>query len=163
LGGSDGYWPNGELAIGPDGSLYGTTLWGGKSCPLEPVAGRGCGTVFRLTPPPRGSTTGWAETILYRFTGGQDGALPAGGVLRGLDGALYGATTNGGGCSYSSRGCGTIFKLTPSADPGQPWNETILHRFQNGSDGMSPNGPLMYDNNGAIYGTANDVVFQITP
>jgi hypothetical protein len=100
LGGSDGYWPNGELAIGPDGSLYGTTLWGGKSCPLEPVAGRGCGTVFRLT---------------------------------------------------------------PSADPGQPWNETILHRFQNGPDGMSPNGPLIYDSNRAIYGTAIDVVFRITP
>jgi hypothetical protein len=162
LGGTDGYWPIGKLAIGPDGSLYGTTLWGGTSCPLEPVAGRGCGTVFRLRPPPQGSTV-WTETILYRFTGGQDGALPAGGVLLGLDGALYGATTNGGGCSYSSRGCGTVFKLTRPADLTKPWNETILHRFQNGPDGMSPNGQLIYDSNRAIYGTAIDVVFRITP
>jgi len=28
---------------------------------------------------------------------------------------------------------------------------------------MSPNGSLIYDTNGAIYGTALDVVFQITP
>ena len=46
--------------------LLGTTLWGGTSFPVEPVEGRGCGTVFRLTPPPKGSTGGWTESILYR-------------------------------------------------------------------------------------------------
>ena len=45
---ADGYEPIGRLTIGPGGVLYGTTLWGGTSCPVN--ADRGCGTVFRLTP-----------------------------------------------------------------------------------------------------------------
>jgi hypothetical protein len=162
-GGKDGYWPNGKLTIGPDGSLYGTTKWGGKSCPIEPTAGRGCGTVFRLRPPTV-KKPGWTMTILYRFTGGKDGAFPAGGVLLGVDGALYGATTNGGGCAYDqTRGCGTLFRLKPPVAPSQHWTRTILHRFLNKGDGMEPDGHLIYDNTGAIYGTALDVVFKVAP
>ena len=65
-----------RVIFGPDGSLYGTTYWGGGyPCP----AGNGCGTVFKLTPPARTSPAameGWTETVLYRFTGGSDGAYP---------------------------------------------------------------------------------------
>ena len=84
-------------------------------------------------------------------------------MLLGRDGSLYGATTNGGGCTYSSRGCGTIFKLTPPIAPIKRWTKTTLHRFQNGADGKSPGGPLIYDNDGAIYGTTESGVFRITP
>lgn len=38
----DGYWPNGGLAVTPDGVVYGTTQQGGESL---------FGTVFRYTPP----------------------------------------------------------------------------------------------------------------
>lgn len=157
-GGTDGYEPIGKLTKGPDGILYGTTLWGGTSCSLN--VDRGCGTVFRLTPPKRRGDA-WTETILYRFTGGSDGALPAGGVIIGADGVLYGATTYGGDCTSDTRGCGTIFKLTPPDRPLGKWREVILHAFQNQDDGANPNGALMVSEH--IYGTAGNVLFEIAP
>jgi hypothetical protein len=136
-------------------ALYGTTQWGGKSCAIEPTDGRGCGTVFRLRPP-TATVHVWTETILYRFAGGKDGTFPAGGVLLGPDGALYGATTNGRGGSYDrTRGCGTLFKLTSGTTATSPWKETVLHRFQNKDDVMEPSGQMIYDNSGAIYGTSS--------
>ncbi len=63
-GGADGTTPYGQLAMGKNGLLYGTTLQGGVG---------GGGTVFRLDP-----ATG-ILTTLYGFTGGADGFLPAAG------------------------------------------------------------------------------------
>lgn len=85
-----------------NGSFYGTTSIGGtntQDC-------RGCGTVFQLT-------ASGTESILYRFKGGKDGALPMS-SLTDVKGTLYGTTTTGGaaGCSASG-GCGTIFEITP--------------------------------------------------
>ena len=160
LGDSDGYEPIGTLTKTPEGVLYGTTLWGGTSCPVK--ADKGCGTVFRLTPPKRRGDA-WQETILHRFAGGSDGAIPAGGVMLGAGGALYGATSYGGGCTSDTRGCGTIFKLSRPAHPNGLWRETILHSFENGADGKNPDGALIRDSAGHVYGTALNVLFQIIP
>lgn len=158
LGGEDGYFPNSPVTVGPDGSLYGTTVFGGKTCPAE--TSRGCGVVYRVSPPEKGSTA-WTETVLYRFAGGEDGARPAGGVEFGADGALYGATTYGGACAASAtRGCGTIFKLTPPKKADKPWTEEIVHRFE--VSGGGPNGPILFDNDGALYGTTPYEVFRIS-
>ncbi len=73
-GGSDGAWP-GKLISDADGNLFGVTNYGGGgNCSFSGELG--CGTVFRLAPP---STAGgaWAETVLHRFAGGNDGAFPA--------------------------------------------------------------------------------------
>jgi uncharacterized repeat protein (TIGR03803 family) len=75
-GGTDGANPIARVIFGPDGSLYGTTTDGGNSsCQRGP----GCGTVFKLQPSPTACKTAlcpWKETVVYRFTGGSDGANP---------------------------------------------------------------------------------------
>ena len=101
-GGSDGAGPIAGLITDKDGALYGTTLEGGTA---------GYGTVFKLTPPAKGQTA-WTPTVLYRFTGGSNGANPHyGGLIFDKQGALYGATYGGGSANYG----GTVFKLTPPA------------------------------------------------
>jgi uncharacterized repeat protein (TIGR03803 family) len=93
-GGADGIDPDTSLTAGPDGSLYGVTLYGGSADD---------GTAFKLTP--KGS--GYTETVLYSFQGGTDGIGPSGPLLIDSAGALYGETGNGG-----SGGYGTVFKIT---------------------------------------------------
>jgi uncharacterized repeat protein (TIGR03803 family) len=88
----DGLNPDGELTLGKDGNLYGTTAYGGS---------RNYGTVFKITP------TG-NMTVLYNFTYGTDGGVPLAPPIQGIDGNFYGTTC---GC-YPSQG--TIYKLTPS-------------------------------------------------
>lgn len=82
------------------------------------------------------------ETVLYRFTGGNDGAHPFDGVIAEKEGALYG-TTNAGGDGY-----GTIFKLTPPTEEHPAWTETVLWSFCQSSvpcidDGTYPEAGLM--------------------
>ncbi len=65
--GPDGNSPQAGVIIGPDGSLYGTTIYGGTA---------NAGTVFKLSPPPSACKTAlcpWRETVLYSFQGGSDG------------------------------------------------------------------------------------------
>jgi hypothetical protein len=131
------------------GALYGTTENGGNfSAACVGGMGKGCGTVYKLTPPttPGGA---WTETVLYAFTGTTDGAFPLGSVIMDASGALYGTTSAGPGAS----GLGTVFKLTPPA-PGQTqWTETVLHTFENFPDGSTPFAGVTMDATGALYGT----------
>ena len=94
-GGSDGTRPAARVIIGPDGSLYGTTYDGaGSGC-----GGPGCGIVFNLKPAASVSPNifgAWTETVLYRFSGGGDGANPEAEVIFDQAGNLYGTTTSGG-------------------------------------------------------------------
>jgi uncharacterized repeat protein (TIGR03803 family) len=159
-GGPDGAFPLSELLITKNGALIGTTSQGGD---LNGCGGAGCGVVFELTPPPAGRGA-WKETVLHRFKGGSDGAAPLAGVLMDMTGALYGATSagGGGGCySYSSLsyvwfkvaliGCGTMFKLTPPAAGHPVWTETVLYPFQ-GKDGRIPTGVPLMERTGVLYG-----------
>jgi uncharacterized repeat protein (TIGR03803 family) len=99
------------------GNLFGTTPYGGSG---------NYGTVFELTP-----GTSWSQTVLYNFTGGNDGGNPQAALTPGKGGVFYG-TTSGGGNS----GNGTVFQLTPPAKSGGAWTETVLYNFQgNGADG----------------------------
>ncbi len=120
------------------GNLYGTTVRGGAH-----------GVVFRLS---RNSHGQWVETVLHNFTGGSagpDGWSPAGGVTLDSAGNLYGATSYGG-----AYGCGTVYKLSPVASG--PWKESILHNFAcYPSDGQTPNGSVIFDASGNIYGVTD--------
>jgi len=139
-GGTDGGKPMAGLISDGEGNLYGTTQSGGiLAGPCAP--GGGCGVVFKVDP------TG-KETVLYRFTGGADGASPDAALVRDTAGNLYGTAASGGVCSwpYSSNGCGVVFKLDPTT--GQ---ETVLYSFTGGADGAVP-GPLFVDNAGILYG-----------
>jgi len=106
----------------------------------------GAGTVYELAQ----SNGQWTETVLYSFTGGSDGSGPQGGVILDGTGNLYGTTLAGGdsGCQFTT-GCGVVFELTQS-DSG--WTETVLYRFQGGSDGGNPSGGVVLDGAGNLYG-----------
>ncbi len=132
VGGSactDGDTPNGALALGSDGNLYGTTFQGGANNE---------GTVFKIT-------TGGALTTLYSFcslAGCADGGSPFGALVQGSDGNFYGTTYQGG----NSTNDGTVFKITPGG------SLTTLHSFS-GPDGANPEGDLVQSGwNGNFYG-----------
>ena len=75
----------------------------------------------------------WKEKVLYSFQGGtNDGSVPAGGVVFDKQGNLYGATTDGGpaSCAPIRHECGTVFQLSPPAQKGGAWTETLIYQFQ---------------------------------
>jgi hypothetical protein len=101
-----------------DGTLYGTTLDGGFTCPA-------CGTVF-------GVSTSGKEHMLYRFKG-TDGDHPTAGLVA-VNDTLFGTTTEGigSGCGGSSGECGTVFAVSTTGE------ERVLHRFKGYPDGSLP-------------------------
>jgi len=153
-GGNDGSGTYSPVVFGADGSLYGATFG----------TASGYGTVFKLQPPLSACKTAlcaWTETVLYRFTGGSDGANPEGDLTFDQAGNLYGATMAGG------YGYGVVYKLTPSSGG---WTESVLHSFERGSDGVFPAAGVIFDKSGNLYGTTAygsqhglGVVYQLTP
>jgi|HubBroStandDraft_1064217.scaffolds.fasta_scaffold00451_20 uncharacterized repeat protein (TIGR03803 family) len=154
-GGDDGAYPTGGLAIlSKNGVLYGTTYGGGSA---------GVGTLFELIP----SAGGWSEKVLYTFQGGADGANPMADLTLASSGSLYGTTSQGGlvtipagtspcpsnpqntPCVYQN--WGTVFELTPEG--GGVWTESLLYTFLGGSDGGSPESPVILGANGVLYGS----------
>lgn len=154
-GGMDGANPAARVVFGPDGALYGTTSAGGNNG----CDNHGCGTVFRLARPPSACKTSvcfWKHTVLYRFTDGTDGAIPQyGDLIFDSAGSIYG-TAQG----YSLPNLGSVFKLTNS---GGAWTETTLYTFTGGSDGQYPDGGVIFDNAGSLYGTTETTVFELSP
>ena len=96
----------------------------------------------------------WKEKVLYSFQGGADGAAPVGGVVFGPDGSLYGATQFGGADNCSPMAaCGTVYQLAPQKNGS--WAETVLYVFRGKAfnDGEYPEGGLIADSSGNLYGT----------
>ncbi len=145
-GGADGHEPRARLLREKStGILYGTTYSGGTS--------KNFGTVFRLTPTSAAQTS-FTESIVYRFTGGSDGANPQGGLIFDSNaGVLLGMTSREGNklgqCSQDSRGCGTVFRLAKKSPP--PFTKTNLYVFKSSNDGMEPIGQLVLTGN-TLYG-----------
>jgi uncharacterized repeat protein (TIGR03803 family) len=83
-------------------------------------------------------------SVIHTFTGTTDGQGPLAGFVIDGSGNLYGTAT-GGGTSWK----GVVFKLAPSGA------ETVLHNFTGGSDGEDPEGQLVMDKLGNLYGTTN--------
>lgn len=130
-----GVGSNATLALDAAGNLYGTT--GSASCTTP------CGTVFEL------DTTGTYSTLHTFPQGRLDGFDPVSGVIVDAAGNLYGTTLAGGalnciGGQNNPVGCGTVFKLNPSAV------ESVFSL--QGAD--YPNVGLIQDPAGNLYGSA---------
>ena len=148
-------YDDGNEAVGliadNSGNLYGTAIWGGRGQCGGKGGIVGCGVVYELSPPKQEGGA-WTEKVLYSFRGGSDGADPFGNLVFDRAGNLYGAAS-GGGDSACFDGCGTIFELSPPQTQGGQWNEKVLYTFKGSTDSQSPNGSLIFDGVGAIYGT----------
>jgi uncharacterized repeat protein (TIGR03803 family) len=157
-GSNDGSVPNGGLIIDAAGNLYGVTAYGGTGYCLLLGSNAGCGTVYKISPPQQQGGA-WTETILYSFATAKEGYLAIGDLVFDGAGNLYGATWFGGSkgttCDSLYGGqCGTVFELSPPKTKGGAWTEKVLHSFAGGTDGANPNGGLVLDRKGAVYGTA---------
>lgn len=131
--GSDGANPQAGLVLGPNDSLYGTTINGGMSTNCR----GGCGTVFQIT------ASGTLVT-LHSFDG-NDGAHPYGGLVLGTDGNFYGTTAN---YLQVGGGSGTIFTIARDRTFAN------LHTFT-GTDGQFPSAGLTQGTDGDFYGTTS--------
>jgi uncharacterized repeat protein (TIGR03803 family) len=139
-GGTDGGNPVGPLIFDSAGSLYGTAANGGAF---------GHGVVFELSR----TEASWSETVLYSFSGGEDGENPETGLILDRAGNLYGTTL---GCCGGS-GYGTVFELSPSGGGG--WTEQVLYSVETTTSYAG----LTMDDAGKIFGIGNDSVFELSP
>jgi len=130
--GTDGSYPQGELTFDQAGNIYGTTVNGGSA---------GWGLIYRLAP----SNGAWTQNILYQAQGNGDGEYAWGGVVFDQSGNLYGVFGQNGPYGY-----GAVYALTPS---GSGWTESTIHAFNFIlDDGANPQGGLILDNSGNLYG-----------
>ena len=141
---SDGAHPQGEMVLGADGALFGTTSSGGRY---------DTGTVFEIRLPatarrapdaaPQARARGDGESILYAFQprASVRGSLPTPGLVRDAAGNLYG-TTRGGG----AHAAGTVFSIAPNGV------EKVLYAFRK-SDGTPQAGLVLDPASGMLFGT----------
>ena len=157
---SDGAFPEAGVHLDGAGNLYGTTFGGGrKSKHCDDIGVAGCGTVYAF------SST---QNALYDFCvkkNCSDGGYPLAGVIVDASSKLWGATLYGGGHG-DAPGAGTLFTF----DGG----EQVLYRFcakADCADGQGPEGDLLIDGAGDIFGTTlfagangtGGTVFELTP
>ena len=115
--GSDGWNPETGLVEGNDGTLYGTTLYGGTNQSQA-------GTVFKLNK----DGSGYIVLHTFTITIGADALWPSR-LVHGSDSALYGTTYYGG-----DNNVGTVFRLKKDGS-----GYAILRSFSNtGSEGQPP-------------------------
>jgi len=120
----DGNYPEAGL-IDVSGTLYGTTIGGGKF---------NVGTIFTIA-------ASGGESVFYSFSDRPD-AFEPGASLIDVSGTLYGTTYQGG-----KNGDGTVFSITTGG------TEEVLYSFKGGkTDGDGPAAALI-DVDGTLYGT----------
>lgn len=140
----DGFNPTSWLIRDASGDLYGTTSEGGSNG----FGGRGA--VFKLNPRTA------KERTLYSFAGLPDGETPIAGLVRDSSGSLYGTTLQGGtgDCSFLGfSGCGIAYKIDSAGV------ETVLHDFLDGADGAAPEGGLVMNGAGSLFGATYEGLF----
>jgi uncharacterized repeat protein (TIGR03803 family) len=132
VGRIDGANPQGRLSIDRGGHLFGTAFSGAL----------GSGVVFKMALP----GANWTFSALHTFSRNEAGD-PAGGVVIGADGSLYGTTSNDG----------TVFNVKPTPTPPptafNPWKLNSLYSFAQVTD--VPAGDVVFDAAGTIYGVTS--------
>ncbi len=112
---------------------------------------------------------GATEKVLHSFAGGSDGAYPDG-ILFDASGNIFGVTNTGGNdeCGTQlSAGCGVVFEMTPNQGS---WSESVIHVFDQSTDGGNPYALLVMDASGNLSGCnlyygphGTGSVFQLAP
>jgi uncharacterized repeat protein (TIGR03803 family) len=133
---NDGAGPNAPILNPGTHELEGTTSGGGIN---TAACVGGCGTAYALD-------SSGNETMLHVFSGSPDANLPLGAPVLDAAGNLYGVSFYGGGTAGQT-GNGTVFTVSST---GQ---ESLLYRFKATPDGTNPNGALVRDAAGNLYGT----------
>ncbi len=131
---ADGTTPGATLVLDGSGNLYGTAEGGNSE-----FYG---GVVFKVS-------SGGAESLVYDFSAITQGVAPNGALARDASGNFYGTTAGGGydqGKCKRYYGCGVVYKLSGGV-------EQVLYTFHGTTDGLEPNGGLVLDSSGNIYGT----------
>ena len=156
-GAGDGGNPTYGLVADQRGNLYGV------STNFPP----GRGNVFEFSPKPPNS---WTKKTIYQFPAWhlRDPDGPNGPVVIDQSGHVYGVTADGGTADF-----GAVYELAPQN--GTHWPETTLYNFKGGTDGRQPEGQLLRDGSGNLYGVTGEgggtgcggegcgTVFEITP
>jgi len=142
-GTNEGVSPYAGVIRDDAGTLYGTTYYGGA---------HNDGVVYKLD-------AAGNYTELHSFGGKGDGQYPHAGVTMDAAGNLYGTTQGGGTANH-----GVVYKLDPAG------SETVLYSFLGGADGGNPDGGVVRDPSGNLYGTTQNfgaanygVVFEVDP
>jgi len=154
--GPNGDYPEENLIFDTVGNLYGTAQIGGLYAE---------GVAFEMTPTGGGV---WAQNVIYNFPGGgtfnsSAGYYPSSALIFDTAGNLYGVAGQGG--AYDG---GVAFEFVPTG--GGSWTANVLHNFGASGDGTVPNGNLVFDAAGNLYGVAAlggahdaGMVYEITP
>lgn len=138
--GANGARPLGGLITDQAGNLYGGTGKGGN---LNRCYHAGCGTLFKID-----HLTG-QETLIHRFIG-SDGGGPSGALVTDSSGNGYAVTDGGGDPSCNGGfGCGAVYRIDRRG------RVTVLYAFNGINDGGFPEGNLIFDSAGNLYGTAS--------
>ena len=139
--GTTGYIPSSGLIRDSGGALYGTTYVGGDSRCM-------CGVLYKLIPPAQQGGA-WTQQVLHAFTSaGTDGRLPNASIVINSHGTIYGVTQQGG--TWDS---GVLYQVKPGT--GGTFTETVLYSFGSNQDASTPNGPLVLDSTGNLYGVTS--------
>ncbi len=135
----DGRTPLAGLTIDAQGNLYGGTEFGGTG---TNCGDSGCGVIFKIDSAGR-------ESVLYSFSGGEDGSETGATLLVDSAGNLYGMTGLGGILTCNAPfGCGVVFKIDSAGA------ETVLYRFADETmNGWDPQSGVVRDASGDLYGT----------
>jgi uncharacterized repeat protein (TIGR03803 family) len=100
----------------------------------------GCAVALLLIAIPKVQAQSFS--VVHNFAGGSDGADPLNGLIVDAAGNLYGTASIGGGSGH-----GLVFEISSSGA------KTELHLFKGGKDGSGPQGFLILDSAGNLYGT----------
>jgi uncharacterized repeat protein (TIGR03803 family) len=124
---------------------------------LALISWRNIGACLLLCAAAAVSSSAQTFTTLHTFDH-NDGALPYGTLVQGLDGNFYGTTSQGNGRNQCYGGCGTVFKITPGGAL------TTLIDF-NKADGGYPLAGLVLGTDGNLYGSTSFEVnfFSVSP
>jgi uncharacterized repeat protein (TIGR03803 family) len=125
----DGHCPYSSVAVDTQGNVYGTVVGGG-------FGGDPNGAVWKLSSKNK-------LTPLYLFKDGADGEYPDQSPVVDAAGNLYGTIITKAGSTYA----GAVWKIDTTG------KFSLLHKFTGMADGFAPNGPLMINTGGNLYGT----------